>query len=398
MVKVFGWWDFDPEAETLINRVTGESVRFIGRLAQKGHWLKFKYEYEGVVFPIFVEKIDASCNDIEYGPHDSCLASDSRMPAQGIVWKVDYIRSVKAWQRESGEDTTYPGYGLWRRVDDCVIDALYFWPERENSGLSPVRVVALGGWLNGNWCADWERVFGYAAKGNHRYLRSDLEDAAPIKKTWLCPLDEPAPSSWKFIGDIAHSEIGSWDFKGWKTLQNSSASEELIEYGNSRFLDDQICLEGFEDKTIYLQTKDKTSVIGYRRGSSNSHHIPPEFEFRYADKSMVGTLIVSTRTSYTTDINAHSSYFFVDYQRPRLFSRLFSQRGSKINWTIKDCRRRLPVIRDAFLFWGGTEYRKTTWDSRLSLKAREWVLFNSSYLGGVAELSVNCAARRLNIK
>lgn len=255
MVKVFGWWDFDPEKETLINRVTGESVRFIGRLAQKDHWLKFQYEHEGVAFPIIVEKIDAPCNDIEYGPHDRGKNTDSRMPTLGIVWKINYIRSAKAWQQEFGRDSIFPGYGLWRRVDDCVIDALYFWPERENSGLPPVRIAALGGWLNGKWDANWERVFGYAVKDIHRLLRTDLEDEPPVAEAWLFPLDEPAPPPWKFIDDVAHSDIQSWGFQDWEVIPRINRLGERMENGGTKFLDNQIALSGFEKKPSTFNLK-----------------------------------------------------------------------------------------------------------------------------------------------
>lgn len=137
-------------------------------------------------------------------------------------------------------------------------------------------------------------------------------------------------------------------------------------------------------------------MIGYSFGYPSGPHTVPCCRFGYADKYMSGFLEIR---QYPNPIAMGAlPLFYINFQGSILFSSEQTQKYKRIQWPMEICRRRLPVIRDAFLFWGGTDYRKATWDSRLNLKAREWALFNPNFLGGVAGLGVNCAARRLNIK
>ena len=77
---------------------------------------------------------------------------------RSLSWSIDQSGSAAEWRRASGADTEIPPYGLWRRVDDAMFDALACWPPGEQTGPQPSRINSWGGWLNGAWSARLRRV------------------------------------------------------------------------------------------------------------------------------------------------------------------------------------------------------------------------------------------------
>src|SRR3546814_9941189 len=87
----------------------------------------------------------------------------------------------------------HPAFGTWRRVDDCVTDALACWPESEAVGTDRASYVRFdGGWLNGTW--------------NDTLSRKETRLVVPAKtqpdgddcNSWLVPLEAPPPSPFQF--------------------------------------------------------------------------------------------------------------------------------------------------------------------------------------------------------
>lgn len=191
MTTVFGWWDWDTESPSLVNRVTGESVVFSGEfrdpdLVQPDEtWLRFDYRHKEVTFPVLVEAFQVKKQH-----------QKNRLLRAGeigqTVWRLDYRRSWALAKRERGIEGAHPPYGLWRRIDDCVSDALACWPESDAISKGFAEKLRFdGAWLDGAWSAKtqrWERRF-YDPKGS-----DDVEDYSP----WLMPLDAPAPSPFEF--------------------------------------------------------------------------------------------------------------------------------------------------------------------------------------------------------
>src|SRR5262249_37081915 len=85
-----------------------------------------------------------------------------------------------------------PQYGLWRRVDSCVADALLCWPEIELTGPVPGSMASHAGWANGAWSSDLRRIVH----------RGDDFGFNPPDGQWDRPYVEPlhaAAPVWRFV-------------------------------------------------------------------------------------------------------------------------------------------------------------------------------------------------------
>src|SRR5262245_31164093 len=114
-----GWWIYDAETRTLINRVSGQRVRLeheaepmAGGLAR----LRFAYEDAEVRYPVLVTARRETYGGSGYDHRDESRHS--------LAWSIDHGASAAAWRRLTGTDSEVPPYGLWRRVDATLFDAL----------------------------------------------------------------------------------------------------------------------------------------------------------------------------------------------------------------------------------------------------------------------------------
>jgi hypothetical protein len=146
---------FDPEPPVITHATTRQTLRFRGAVANKEQlgltdsgnrrWIRFDYEDEETRYPVLVEWRNVP------------------IPASGrpLVWRVDHIRSAALWCIETGSSSAIPSYGLWRRVDDCLTDALRYLPSNRLMGRKPAVIALNGGWLNGEWTPEfYRRVWG----------------------------------------------------------------------------------------------------------------------------------------------------------------------------------------------------------------------------------------------
>ena len=396
MIDIFGWWAFDPDNEALVNTLSGERVRFVAKLSAKeapteGEWLRFEYEHEGLSYPLLVETGSIVYDTFERYTRQQTLVNDN------LAWQVDHIRSAQLWCEEQGSDTPYPSYGLWRRVDDCVCDALTFWPQREKTGLSPTRILVAGGWVNGSWSDLWERTFPYGTKA---YKPS------PLKCAWLFPLDEPAPSPWVFHDykeTGAEVDISMMAFEG---LKRYPAQDVTLKNKSDRFyyIPAEQRLTGFENKTVYLQTKDKSSAISLNSidciGHS-AHGGPPKFTFLYGDSQL--TTNFSARNLQVEaygdwEVTNISSYVGL---KPRLVEGNITPAAEAIvkstaRPSLEIWQKTATSIRDALLQFEGSHYRFSDWHDVLILSTSDNVFSADSYRGGVWISGPYCSSRYLD--
>jgi hypothetical protein len=199
-----GWWTYDAETRALINRVSGQRVRFedaaelmAGGLTR----LRFTYEDAQVRYPALVTARRETYGGPGYDHGDASRRS--------LAWSIDHNASAADWRRGCGAATEVPSYGLWRRVDAALFDALDCWPTTEAAGPEPERVDAWGGWLNGAWsprlrrCGwGWEKPKVAVESGVVPYLEA---------------LDTPPPS-WRFV-DAPLTTAGA-TFSGVRTLRS----------------------------------------------------------------------------------------------------------------------------------------------------------------------------------
>jgi hypothetical protein len=193
--QLIGQWHFDSERIVMIHTLTGQSVRYIGPAVSEPHaaftnsgnriWLRFEYEDRETRYPLLVEW--------------------RNVPGHGrpLVWRVDHDRSARLWRHANNTDAAHPGYGLWRRVDDGVIDAFSCWPSHPTVGRHPAHVVLNAGWLNGAWTAKLYRASRCAEPPQWPDGSLDLD--VPV----ISPIDAPAPAPWM---QCAPGEINNSDF------------------------------------------------------------------------------------------------------------------------------------------------------------------------------------------
>ncbi len=147
--QLLGWWLFDTDQAQIIHATTGQILRSTGHpksrpgLTESGNriWMSFEYRDRDIRLPLVIEWRNLP----------------SPVGGRPIVWRVDYIRSAMLWRAEANSPLAFPPYGVWRRVDDFLTNALACWPTHAQTGAKPGRIAFNGGWLNGNWTSAFYR-------------------------------------------------------------------------------------------------------------------------------------------------------------------------------------------------------------------------------------------------
>ena len=133
MLDRIGWWTFDAETQTLINCVSDQRIRFENAEDDAGSLLqppasgparlRFSYQDAEVRYPVLVTARYETYGGSGFDHGDSDRLS--------LSWSIDHSASAVEWRRSCGTRAEIPPYGLWRRVDDALFDALACWPPSE---------------------------------------------------------------------------------------------------------------------------------------------------------------------------------------------------------------------------------------------------------------------------
>jgi hypothetical protein len=177
-------------------------------------WIRYDYLHDGVLYPLLAEQRQVKyALNLPYGEVEPVR--------QRRVLHIDHIASASLWRTELGQAAKMPAWGLWRRIDDAVIDALCCWPETETFGPSPDEVCLSGGWINGEWRSALYRRHLNALRLHalRKRWQSEVVDDANY---WLPPLDA-SPPAWNF----AKSEIPNMYFEKQTGLQKSHVAAAM---------------------------------------------------------------------------------------------------------------------------------------------------------------------------
>jgi hypothetical protein len=179
----------------MVNTVTGERVVYRGalgghmRVTWSENWLRYDYVHSELTFPLVAR---ATVRD-----------KGTRDQARIECLSVDYPRSARLWRDDpfgSRPVSTAPAYGVWRRVDDCIVDAFTCWPRGATGGWNGDAVELVGGWLNGSWRPDFARV-SIGGSEMERELR-DAEGGPSGNPALMNLWAKPAPL-WRMAGEAA---------------------------------------------------------------------------------------------------------------------------------------------------------------------------------------------------
>ncbi len=260
-----GWWTFDAETQTLINRLSGQRIRFEGAedgakgLPRPPAQLRFSYEDAEVRYPVLVTARRETYGGPGFDHGDGKRTS--------LSWSIDHLASAAEWRRASNASAEVPPYGFWRRVDDALFNSLACWPSSEGAGPAPARVDAWGGWSNGVWSPRLRRV-GAPQVATEIPLESGV-------RPFLEPLDSP-PLSWRFAdAERAAARAG---LAGVRTLGNGW-----------RFLPGDAALTGFETAMPHLRRSDGKAVMfpcKVRSSLDKDGYYNAKPQFFYADEDV----------------------------------------------------------------------------------------------------------------
>lgn len=180
MRQHYGWWSYDSDTRTMQNDVTGQTVTE-HRLDSSGR-KRIVYRDADVRYTLYATR-NFHLGDSEW-----------------MTLRVDYDESAKRQSTVSFLRKEIPSYGLWRRIDDCITDALLVWPDPENEGRRRVQFDLKGGWLNGEWKTKWIRRF---SNDSFRPCSPSGDEPQSMK---LVSLDMKPPKRWTFV-DAAITEL-----------------------------------------------------------------------------------------------------------------------------------------------------------------------------------------------
>jgi hypothetical protein len=266
MLEPIGWWSFDRETQTLFNGISGQRIRFEGEVAGLSPSpangfprLRFSYEDEDVLFPVIVTARRES-----YGGPGFDVGDGKRLR---LSWSIDHNGAVTEWRCRRSADTAFPPYGLWRRADDALFDALACWPATEATGPAPMRVDSWGGWLNGAWSPQLRRV--------HQGRAETSAAVESFVRPYVEPLDSPAPS-WRFV-DAGRAVAGA-------RLAGVRTQADGLPY-----LSREAALTGFETFIPHLRRSDGKAVMfpfQIRSQLDKDGYYSPAAEVFYADEDV----------------------------------------------------------------------------------------------------------------
>ena len=216
---LIGWWMFEAGQAGIVHATTGQALRHLGVAqpetalprSRNRIWMVFSYRDPDIELPLLVEWRNVPS------------AADKSRP---LVWRVDYVRSALLWAAKTHAAQPCPSYGLWRRIDDFLTDALACWPAHAVTGAKPGRIAFNGGWLNGRWTSELYRCVW---ESTHLVMTTDAFQVAE-----LGPLTTPAPSPWRSVAvgienspSLNIDNAKSWPgARGAMSVQPSLASED----------------------------------------------------------------------------------------------------------------------------------------------------------------------------
>jgi hypothetical protein len=334
-----GYWKFEPNTISIVSAKSGQRLSFKDkietitmtdseRLSYSNGFL-FEYEDEELCLPLFVW--------------------NSKNPGN---WVLDYKKSAELWRVSNHIEADTPPFGLWKRVDTCVTDALQCWPENALTGIAPGTLHGIGGWVNGKWRQGFLRQ--WKAAHNREILSSDY----PIQEIELINLETQPAHIWNFV-EAPCAIFPDLDY--------------LAQLPNGlRYLPPERPLSGYEKKISHLQRSDKKSVIfpagldSYRYESS-AEYLPGAY-FLYADEDVLfyfdGTAIKSvSRWAFKLPSNVTERHCRLGLrqkthcdvkERESLPANLFSGKPRVLSLALSTKFR--DALIDGFLSWTGTEH------------------------------------------
>lgn len=184
-ISTYGWYDYTDDKGSMVNRITGQSLIFESCLELDANVMNLGSWSERASLPPVKLKLDAARIPKIYRYRYRYKDSEVDMPvvfekAQGVL--LDYHDMF----------LMVPTYGLWRRLDDFLTDALQCWLPGADESMRVILYVN-GGYRQGVWDSTFRR----------RYLERNKLHLSDMSKGNICEpyvssLGRPTPSKWLY--------------------------------------------------------------------------------------------------------------------------------------------------------------------------------------------------------
>jgi len=207
--------------------------------------MRFEYRDRDIRFPLLIEWRNVP----------------STAGGRLLVWRVDYIRSAMLWCAETNAQQAFPPYGVWRRVDDFLTDALACWPTHAQTGAKPGSIAFNGGWLNGRWTNAFYRSVSAS------WWLQPFPDA--FQSAALAPLTAEPPAPWRQLPP------GPPENPPWKAGETDAWSEAQVAMETRSYL-------GTEDASRLLVALPKVAGAPWS--------LKGPFRLFYADESILADI------------------------------------------------------------------------------------------------------------
>lgn len=316
MVKVnekYGWFEYLDNPKTIRNYKSGQKLTLIKESEETS-------EFENT------QTFDAEISTLSrllkiFGPVKSIAATpppnktiqreflykDEEIEQNIIVlfsYSEDKFKRLAIVVDYQASFSSSPTYGVWRRIDDFLVDALICWPEDVFTDRILGAVKTIGGWFQGKWVKDFNRRF-HARKS---YTAEQLEQQPKnIVDPYLVPLDIPIPKQWKYV-DQENPET--------KALLNFNDDNEY----KLPFISRDAELEGFQGRVPYLVREDGLAYIFIEELVPHSHRgEDPDTHvwYTYVDEHFF--LTFRSCSSYGLELSTCRHYGFRELPPPKEF-------------------------------------------------------------------------------
>lgn len=215
---VFGCWEWDGDANCIVNSVTSERLRYLGEALPdaspwQGRFHALRYEADDFACPIVVRVTQALRSGRRSG-----LFWRSLEPELVTLYQVDFTLSAQI----DGHGTASFPFGAWQRLIEFVPQAILFWPCAWPDVADPANgpgqsdaarcVRTIGAWANGSWRPEIGIEFVIENP-------SKLDPTAPLelldKEKWkLADLAETPAPPFVFM-DRRTAEDAATDYRPW---------------------------------------------------------------------------------------------------------------------------------------------------------------------------------------
>jgi hypothetical protein len=258
-------WSYNQSTRTLLNLATNQTVQYCGPKLDLD-WTKAEFKRYTDAF-LFLYKDD----DLEF----PVIRWNSKVPA---LCYFDYNTSLQVWNHENSTHEPVLPYGIWRRLDQCLIDAFLCWPKSDEEVTARYWLCSRGGWLNGQWEPSLEREFSAGLDHDLLLKHRPVETALPS-----LAIQSPAP--WIFCSVEA----------GCTAKLNGIVETENF----PPYLPASSALSGFERSISHLKRADGTAVMfpsAVQVSTSPGERQCFESAYiTYADKNLFFDIVCTTR-------------------------------------------------------------------------------------------------------